>query len=455
MTGSNETAVLARFAAETSLADIPERSRRAGRMAILNWFGCAIAGSREDAVAQLLGSLAAAGCSGSVPVLGRSERLNALAATLVNGTASAVLDFDSPQHRKTNIHPSGPIAPALLSLAHGADGDRTVSGADFLTAYVLGVEVACRIANTVFGANNPGWHVTGAAGGPGAAVAVSRLLGASPDAIGTAIGIAATQSAGLREMYGTMCKALTPGRAGESGLLAALLAVRGFTSAALPLEGPKGLAAVFTAVTDVSGLTAGLGDGFEVDAMAHKPYPCAVVTHAVIDACIDLRRRHAADEIDEVMLTVSPIALDLAGKPAPRDGLEAKFSLSHAASVALVTGEARVSSFTEAGLADQRIARLRRIVRIETRPDLRKEEAVVRLTGRAGRIEERHVAHALGSPGNPMTETQLTTKFIGLAEPIVGRDRADQLAELVLSLETVADVRQLTELCIPTDLREF
>ena len=173
-------------------------------------------------------------------VLGRTQRLDMLHAALINGISSHVLDFDDT-HLRTVIHPSGPVAPALLALAE----TRPVPGKDLLLAFVLGVEVECRIGNGVCPSHyDQGWHVTATAGVFGAAAAAGKLLHLSETQMVQALGIAATQAAGLREMFGTHCKPFHPGRAAQNGLFAALLAARGFTSSAEAIEGRRGFARV-------------------------------------------------------------------------------------------------------------------------------------------------------------------------------------------------------------------
>ena len=186
--GAAITRGLANYVVASRFEDIPAEVRHEGVRSLVNFIGCAVAGSRHETVEAALAALKDLGASGEAVVLGRSERLDAMNATLVNGISSAVLDFDATQFKRTNIHPSGPVLPPLLAFMNW----RSVSGAEFLHAYILAVEVACRLANGIFGEENPGWHVTGATGGVGAAAGIGRLLGLSADKMTAAFGIAAT-----------------------------------------------------------------------------------------------------------------------------------------------------------------------------------------------------------------------------------------------------------------------
>jgi 2-methylcitrate dehydratase PrpD len=203
---------LAQYVLESKFEDIPEMVRHETKRSLINFIGVTIGGARHEAVEIALAALAEFSGPPTATLLGRSEKMDILHASLINGIASTVLDFDATQYKLTNIHPSGLVLPAILALA-----ERTpFSGAELLHTFLLGVEVECRLANVIFGKNNPGWHVSGAVGGIGAAAGAGRLLGLDEDQLTRAYGIAATQPGGIREMYGTMCKSFTPGRACHS-----------------------------------------------------------------------------------------------------------------------------------------------------------------------------------------------------------------------------------------------
>lgn len=208
---------LARFVVETASDAIPVRVRREAVRSLVNWGGCAIGGARHPAVAAALQALNPFVGTGHASVLGRSERTDALHAALFNGISSHVLDFDDT-HPGTLVHPSGPVLSALLALAQY----QPISGKDFLDAIVMGIETECRVALVTDKAHyDIGWHVTGTAGGFGAAAACGRALKLNTQQMTWALGIAATQAAGLREMFGSMCKSLHPGKAAQNGLGAA------------------------------------------------------------------------------------------------------------------------------------------------------------------------------------------------------------------------------------------
>ena len=287
-TTSDVTRRLARYVVSARTEDLPESVRKEAARTLLNWVGCAVGGSRHEAVDIAIGALAPFSGPAQATILGRRERMDVLHAALMNGISSHVFDFDDT-HLRTVIHPAGPVASAILALAEY----RPVSGADFLNALVLGAEVECRIGNAVYPAHyDVGWHITGTVGPFGAAAAVGKLLHLSEQQMVWALGLAATQPVGLREMFGTMTKSFHPGRAAQNGFTAALLASKNFTSSNAGLEAPRGWASVLSTARNYAAITENLGGHYEISENSYKPFPCGVVIHPAIDGCIQLRNQY-------------------------------------------------------------------------------------------------------------------------------------------------------------------
>ncbi|WP_157961739.1 MmgE/PrpD family protein [Acuticoccus kandeliae] len=435
---------LAAFAVDHDVASIPGDVIAEAKRSLVNFVGCAVGGAPHATVEIALRALGPH-VPGPHRLLGRRERLDPFHAALVNGMSSAVLDFDATQAKFTNIHPSGPVVPAVLAVA----GMRPVTGRDALAATIVGVEVACRVANGLFDRDNPGWHVTGVAGGFGAAAAAGRLLGLDADRMVHAFSIAATQAAGLREMYGTMCKSFTPGRTAQNGLTAALLAEAGFDGAEHPIEGRTGFARVLTGRTDVAAITEGLGVRHEILLNTYKPFPCAIVTHAAIDGCLRLKHRHglAPGDITRVHITVSPLAEKLAGKTNPATELEAKFSTVHLAALALTRGA--VTARGIAAVDDPALLALRPHIETMVNEAFAKNAAAVTIETLSGAAYTERVESALGSLDNPMDDAALDEKFTGLAEPVLGAAQAARLLTLCRSVDALDDVSALLEAAAP------
>lgn len=443
----DETRRLARFICDSRSEAIPPGVRHEAARSLLNWLGCAIGGCRHETVARALAALAPFAGPPQATLLGRGERLDILHGALINGMSSHVFDFDDT-HLKTVIHPSGPVAAALLALAEY----RPLTGAAFLHAFVLGVEAECRIGNAVYPSHyDVGWHITGTAGVFGAAAAAGRVLGLDERQMTWALGIAATQAAGLREMFGTMCKPFHPGRAAQNGLTAALLAAQGFTSSERALEAPRGFAHVLAAERDLTRITANLGVTWELALNTYKPFACGIVIHPVIDGCIQLRdeRGLSGDEIAAVSLQVHPLVLELTGKQSPRTGLEGKFSVYHSAAIALRYGDAGEALYSDAVVQDPAVVALRGKVIATADPGLAEDGARIALSLTDGRRLEKVVDHAIGSLARPLSDAALEAKFRGLAAGILSAAEAEALLGLCWSLESLPDAGELARRSVP------
>ena len=240
-TSDRVTEKLASFVQSTRISDLPQSARHAARRAFVNIVGCFIGGAEHEIVETAAGALLPIAGTGSTTVLGRPERADMLTAVLLNGLSSAAYSFDDT-HAQAIVHPSGAVATVLLALAE----HKELTGEQFLTAFVLGVEVACRLSKavSVSPANGDmGWSQTGIAAGVGAAAAASKALDLDAQAVAWAVGIAASQASGFRVVHGTMCATLIFGHAAQTGLRAALLSQRGFTAGTSSIEGKYGFAA--------------------------------------------------------------------------------------------------------------------------------------------------------------------------------------------------------------------
>jgi 2-methylcitrate dehydratase PrpD len=398
-------------------------------------------------VERMIAALAPFAGAPQATVLGRRERFDILHAALANGTSSHTFDFDDT-HLKTIIHPTGPVASALLALAEHT----SVTGEEFIHAFVLGTEVECRIGNAVYPSHyDVGWHITGTAGVFGAAAGAGRLLRLDEQQLAWALGIAATQSSGLREMFGSMSKPLHVGLAARNGLAAALLARQGFTSAAQPIEGRRGFAHVLATERDFSKITDGLGETWELDANSYKPFACGVVIHPAIDGCIQLRAEHelAPASIEAIELDVHPLVLELTGKKTPRTGLEGKFSVYHSCAVAIIDGAAGEAQYSDARVSDPAVVRLRDRVTARVDAALAEDAAVVRIRRTDGEMLERRVEHALGSRERPMSDADLEAKCRGLCASVLDASAVDALVAACWSLERSADAGKIAQLTVP------
>jgi len=437
------TKLLANYVVNSKWGDISQAARKEAVRSMLNWVGCCLGGCRHMTTDNAIAALAEFSGPAEATVLGRSERLDILHAALLNGITSHALDYDDT-HLETIIHPAGPVAAAILSL-----GERlNTSGEDFMHAFILGVEAECRIGKAVYPSHyERGYHITGTAGVFGAAAATGKLLGLSEQQMIWALGIAATQSAGLKVMFGTMCKPFHPGRAAQNGLTAALLAAKDFTSTDKGLEAAEGFAFTMSDEQDFAQIADNLGGSFEVIRNTYKPFACGIVTHPIIDGCIQLRNQYdlKASQIESVSLRVNPLVLKLTGKKTPQTGLEAKFSIYHASAAAIIRGNAGPREFADETVLDPAVIALRDRVRAQVDENVSEEEAFVSIRLKNGQVFERHIEHAIGSFENPMTNAALEHKFLDQAAGVMSAARLQALIAKCWDIESLDTVNELTE----------
>jgi 2-methylcitrate dehydratase PrpD len=412
-----------------------------------NWAGCAIGAATHPTVDAALAAVRELEPAPQASVLGRAERVDIASAALLNGITSHTFDYDDT-HLATIIHPAGPVASAALALAeHTGAGGRAL-----VDSLVLGIDVACRVGKAIYPDHyDRGWHITGSTGMLGAAAACARLLRLDARRTAMALGIAASQPVGVREQFGTMTKPFHPGAAARAGLTAALMARHGFTASMRALEAPRGLMQTFSTKCTWQEITEALGSRFEIATNTYKPFACGIVIHPSIDGCVQLRHAHrlTPDDVDRVDLRVHPLVLELTGKTSPRNGLEGKFSVYHACAAAIAFGQAGEAEFSDETVARADVVALRERVHAVADDAIGEASADVTITCRDGRVLHVFVAHAIGSRERPMTDDALARKFHGLADPVLGGERASEVLAQCAGLASLTDVRTLTALAQP------
>ncbi|HWF10555.1 MAG TPA: MmgE/PrpD family protein [Bryobacteraceae bacterium] len=432
----SETAALASWIVSNRIETVPQDVRQEARRAIVNYLGCALGGSRDEAVDLAIRAFGPYSGPATASVLGRSERLDPLHASLMNGISSHVYDFDDTTP-KNYMHPTSPVASALFAYASA----HPISGHDFMQAFITGFEAEMRIGNAVYPAHyDAGWHITGTAGVFGAAAAIGKLLGLTHQQTIWNLGLAATQAAGIREMFGSMAKSFHPGRAAQNGYAGALLAQSGFTAGEHGLEGPRGFAAVQAARHDLSKITAGLDVDYELRANTYKPFPCGIVNHPAIDGAIRIHRAYhpAPDSIAAVRLRVAPLVLDLCNQTNITKGLQGKFSVYHGAAVGLVRGKAGIREYTDEAVNDPAIRRVRELATATADPSITEDQVHLEVELASGERITEFVEQSLGNVHRPLTDAQLEEKFRDQAHGNV-----DEAIRLCWRIDELADVNEL------------
>jgi 2-methylcitrate dehydratase PrpD len=441
------TRELAGFATALSWAECPPPLQAEAQRALLNGFGCAIGGAGGATHAALHGALASPGAAW---LAGRRERAEAGAAAVLNGFAASLYCYDDT-HLETVIHPTAPVLAAALAAATG----RAVSGPGLLAALVVGNEVACRVGLALMGGPHPaslGWYMTGVAGTLGAAAAAGRVLGLDERAMVSALGIAASQAAGLRAAHASATSPLVPGLAARNGHTAAVLAAAGLDCHDGALEGAKGLLACFAPGNPAAPLTEGLGRRFAMRDLTYKPYPCGIVVHPAIDAGLDVLARHGRPEPDAILqieVAVDPVAGLLCLRQDVVSMFDAQVSIPHWLAATFVAGTAGLAQARQDWVEDPRVQALRQRVVAQVDPALAPDQArlVVRL--RDGRRLEAAVAHATGSLANPLSDAALRRKAREQMAPVLGEAGAARLLDALHRLGEAPDLSAVLEAATP------
>lgn len=433
------TKLLASHASHARFASLPENVRTEAARAFLNWMGCALGGCREPAVELAAATVAQLGGGPQASIIGQNQRTDVANAAFVNCISSSILAFDDA-HLATVTHPSGPVGAALFAFSE----KQPVSGEDFVNAFVLGMELECRLSNMLVlppSNFNVGFYVTGMSGPIGVAAAIGNLLGLDEQKMNWAIGIAASQSSGFRSTHGTMTAHFRPGHAARCGVWGAMLAATGFDSDDYALEADNGFIDVYASSANLALAVDGLGQHFEMLSNAYKPYPCGIVIHPTLDACLEVRQQIKPNaKLASVTLRVHPLALKLTGVRTPRTTLESHVSLYHWAAAALLRGTAGVPEMWQDCIDDPGIVALRD--RIEAIPDqaIGRGEAIVEVTLTDGQTLRAHVLNARGSAARPMTDAELDAKFRAQASMVLSADKVEELLRLCRGVASLQDV---------------
>jgi 2-methylcitrate dehydratase PrpD len=456
------TREIADFILRLRMDDIPERTRELAKGFLLDGLGVTLAGSTEKGSRIIQAHLREAGGKPESSVLGTPLRLPAHMAALANGAAGHAMDYDDTQLATSKesvygllTHPTVPALSAVLPLAEAG----STSGRDLLLAYVVGVEVMCRIADAV----NPrhyqaGFHSSGTIGTLGAAAAAAKLLRLNEDAVLRALGLAGSMAAGLRESFGTMTKPYHVGRAAENGVVAARLARRGFTAAKNILEAKRGFYSAAAGGFDPDKIRGKLGKPFffEEPGISIKPYPSGSLSHPAQDLLFDLMREHrfAADDVEGMRVGTNSHVLNALIYSAPTTALEGKFSLPFCMAIGLLTGKAGIAQFKDRWVRDHRTVALMKRIEHVLDPEIERlgydrMRTSLEIRLRNGRVIRGTADVFRGHPARPMSREEIEAKFSECAALCLPKAKARAAAEAVWRLERLPRVRELVRLLRP------
>jgi len=439
--GQGLTRALAEQARALRLSDIPDSVRSWARQCVLDYVGCGIAGASDELTVILLAEMQENGGKEVASLLGHPGRLPVASAAIVNGAAAHALDFDDVNLAMPG-HPSVAILPALLALAE----ERGSSGADVLTAFVAGYELQCRIGKTISPGHYDvlGFHSTATVGSFGAAAACAHLMGLDANRFATALGIAGTQAAGLKSMFGTMCKPLHAGKAAYHGVMAAKLAARGFTSRTDVIECAQGFARTHSPDFNPERAFDTPPGGWYVANNLFKYHASCYMTHAAIEAARKLREQHgfSPDQVAGIAVRLEESCDRICNIPSPVTGLEAKFSLRLTTAMGLAgVDTSRLSTYSEAVAADPVLIGLRDKVSLSFESGISNTFTEIALSLRDGSMLT--AQHDSGVPASDVVRQgqRLEAKFAAIVDPVLGTDKTARLIADIGRLESLPDLR--------------
>lgn len=439
----NITQQLCEAVHKLGFSDFPGDVVDEAKLCLLDWLGVTLGGAHEPLTKILVEVAGNMGGEKQASIIGHTHKESMLNAALINGSASHALDFDDV-HFQMMGHPTVPVMPALLALAEVKNS----SGRDVLTAFITGFEAECRIGSSVLPFHyQQGWHATSTIGRFGAAVACAKLLDLDQERLNYAIGLAGTQAGGLKQVFGTMTKPFHAGKTAMDGLLAALLAEKGFTCSDDILAGEMGFCQVLSPEANPEFIVDGFGKDFAIRNVMFKRHASCFETHPTIDAALELLGQVKPDEIKEIQVEAVPVAVEIAGKPEPRTGLEGKFSVAYCAALALSDGGTGEEDFTDAKVTSEQLAKLTRKVKVNANEDLGITQAEITVRLNDGRELKSRGDTMESSSDKGRREVDLIRKFHSFADRLLPAGNADAVIEFVDTLETQDSTEKLMALC--------
>jgi 2-methylcitrate dehydratase PrpD len=422
--------VVADYVAGFDLKSAPPAAIDRARIAFIDTIGVMLAGSHEEVSHLAVEMVKDEASAPQAMIVGQSLRASPQLAALANGVASHAMDYDLTY---ISGQAAAAIVPAILPLAETLGA----TPADAIAAYIVGAEVAGRVARANFRASSVGgWHTTGTVGAVAAAAAAARLLKVPVAAIPNVLGISASLASGISGNFATMTKPLHCGHAARNGVAAALLGRRGFTASPVAFEAPSGYFNTFGRGLDVSlEPFKDLGTRYDLVSARFdlKAFPCGGLTHTSIEASLDLRSKLAGrlSDIKSIHCSVTRNAGQRAGTQYPATVENAKFSVAYLVPYSLIHGAPKIAAFTEKALQDERVKALANTVTAGVDPALgpgtEGSPAIIRITLASGEVLEQRKDVASGSTKNPITTAQIEEKFLDCATQIMSAEAARRI----------------------------
>jgi 2-methylcitrate dehydratase PrpD len=434
--------------------DLPEEVVTYCKLFIMDSLGVTFPGSRAPGCPEVVNLVGDWGGGAGSTVLIYGHHAPPPLAALANSTMMHALDFDDTLDASA-LHTFVSVLPAALATAESVGG---VDGKRFITALVLGVDVICRLS---LGIQRPlSWIRTATCGSFGAAATAGKMLGLDRDRMADALGVAYSQTSGNAQglLEGRLVKRMQPGFAAQAGVTSAFLARAGITGSRHFLQGEYGFYNLYEGGEFDSGpVLNGLGQHYTIMDLSLKPYPCCRMTHAAIDAALELGKvvGSSPGDIEEIQVTVSKMVTEMVGKSfviGTDPQVDAQFSIPYTVSAALIRGDLFLEDFEPEQIMDAQVKALAERVQVAPDPslpdkDITHSKMLVKM--KSGKRYEKAVEAPLGNPANPMDMSRCKEKFekcMAFSGVGLDPDKVNHLLSMIENLEAVQDVSLITSL---------
>ncbi|MEE8398938.1 MAG: MmgE/PrpD family protein [Desulfobacterales bacterium] len=441
-TNQGMTRTLAEFIVNTRVSDIPDPVFEHAKVAFMDWLGVTLAGKDQPLVDKLLRYCDTLGGNEQATILGRGMKKSVTQVALINGAASHALDYDDTLSAFIG-HPTVTLFPGLLALSQW----QGKSGAELLAAYLIGIKVGVTIGISAgSGHYAAGYHATCTIGCLASAAACSRLLELDMQQTVYALGIGGTQSAGLKQVFGTMCKPFHAGRASEVGVTAALLAQDGFTSAEDILEGASGFFSALGGEVNERALET-LGKTWHMETLAQKYHASCHGTHSALEAAREIFADHhvSMDDVRAIRVITSDVAVGAAFRNEAATGLEGKFCIAYCVINALMREGTGLEAFTDERVMDPEIQENMRKVTVVTDQEITGMAARVEVETVGGDVFETFSDIFSQIPELEEKKTRIRAKFKDVTSSYLSDERSDDIADVISRLESVEDMADFIE----------
>lgn len=439
---------LSKYIYETNYEHLPQSIIKLGKMCFLDWLGCTIAASNSVTAHIFLDLIRELGGNKDATIIPYGDKTSVLNAALVNGALSHFLELDDI-HKKAMYHPGVPVIPAALAISER----EKLSGKELITAIIMGYETGIRIGVAVNPSHFWYWHTTGTVGTFAAAAASGKALRLTKEQLVYALGNAGTQASGLWEFIedGAMTKPLHPGKAAQNGLLASLLAEKGFTGPSRIIEGVRGFGLATSKESNFENIVSNLGSIYHMDTMGFKIHVGCRHTNSPVDGTLELVNKYnlTPKDISKVTVRTYKLAKDLVGRTNPKNITEAKFSMIYCVAAAIKFRQCGIAEFTQQNLNDLEVKSLLNRINLVVDDSLQKEfpqgyASIVEIETTEKKKYIKETDYAKGDPENPVDWNEIENKFKKLAGTVLEQNKTEEIISKVRSIENISDITQVT-----------